>query len=243
MIYFISDIHLGFFPRERDKEREELLIRLLRKISSDCRTLVIAGDLFDYWFEYKSVIPKNYIHTLAELLRMKEAGIEIEYLMGNHDFGHLDFFEKELGIPIHREDIQREYYGKKFYISHGDGKVKNDKGYLFVKKVVRHPLSNKIFRFFHPDFGIGLASSSSHQSRGYTDRKNFGHHDGMFEFAEEKIREGNDYVIMGHRHRIIFEEIAGGYYINLGEWIKNPQVGIFDGEKFELIPVIEFLNQ
>jgi len=243
MIYFISDVHLGYYKREREIEREELLVALLNRISEDCDTLFIVGDLFDYWFEYKKVIPKSFLRTLATLYQMRNRGIKIEYIMGNHDFGHIDFFELELGIHIYKDDIERNLFGKRFYISHGDGKAHNDGPYLFLKKVLRSPFSMKLYQKLHPDFGIRLASGSSKKSRTYTDKKDYGMSDGMIEFAEKRISEGFDYVVMGHRHRQIFHRFNKGAYINLGDWFSNPAFGRFDGTEFSLVHVNEFLSQ
>lgn len=234
MIYFFSDVHLGLLPRDEDKKREEKLLNFLDSIKRDCKTLIIVGDLFDYWFEYKTVIPKYFYKTITKLDELKSAGIEIEYLMGNHDFGHKNFFEKELGIKVHKDDIIREYDGKKFYISHGDGKSHKDTGYKILKKILRAPISIYIFLKLHPDFGIGLASGSSQKSRVYTDKKNYGKTDGMRDFAFSKIDEGYDYVIMGHRHKAEVTKHNNGYYINLGEWIKKPHYGTYINGEFKL---------
>ena len=132
MIYFFSDVHLGLLSRAEDKIREELLLKFLDKIRNDCERLFIVGDLFDYWFEYKTVIPKYFFRTIHMLYEMRREGIEIEYVMGNHDFGHKDFFQSELDIYVHKDDIERELYGNKFYISHGDGKSHKDTGYKIL---------------------------------------------------------------------------------------------------------------
>ena len=242
MIYFISDIHLGLFERSKDRQTEELLMRFLEKIKNDAETLYIVGDLFDYWFEYKSVIPKYFYRTLTKLSELSEAGVKIEYLMGNHDFGHFQFFEEELGIKIEKDDIRREYNGKMFYISHGDGKANNDTGYRILKKILRSGWANFLFRLIHPDFGIKLAHSSSKTSRNYTDTKNYGKSEGLDEFAENKISEGFDFVIMGHRHRLIFKNIRNGVYINLGDWISNPHYAVFDGMEMQLLEVRNLLK-
>lgn len=239
MIYFISDVHLGFFKRQEDKKREDRLLNFLNDIKKDCSTLLIVGDLFDYWFEYKTVIPREFYRTLTALESMSKSGIKIEYLMGNHDFGHFDFFEKELGIKVFENDIVREYSGKKFYISHGDGKSYNDTGYKIIKKITRNNFAKRLYCRLHPDWGIGMASGSSRHSRSYTDVKNYGTKDGMSDFAEIKIKEGFDYVVMGHRHKAEIKEFGSGKYINLGEWIKKPSYGKFDGKEF----IIEFLNK
>jgi UDP-2,3-diacylglucosamine hydrolase len=234
MIYFFSDVHLGLFPREEDKKREQKLLDFFDRIKVDCTKLIIVGDLFDYWFEYKTVIPKYFFRTITKLFELRKQGIEIEYIMGNHDFGHKDFFEKELDIKIHKDDIEREFDGKKFYISHGDGKSNKDTGYKILKKILRAPLSLYLFLKLHPDFGIGIASGSSQKSRVYTDKKNYGKTDGMRDFAFKKIEEGFDFVIMGHRHKAEVTNHKNGTYINLGEWINKPHYGTFINGKFKL---------
>ncbi|OGU10873.1 MAG: hypothetical protein A2X61_07965 [Ignavibacteria bacterium GWB2_35_12] len=242
MIYFISDIHLGILERSADAPREELLVKFLKSIVNDCEVLYIVGDLFDYWFEYKTVVPKYFYRTLEALKWLRDNGVKIEYLMGNHDFGHKDFFETEMGIPIYKDDIEREHSGKRFYISHGDGKANNDAGYRALKKVMRNRFSLWLFLKLHPDCGIRLASSSSRKSRGYTSNKHYGKTEGMENFAESKINEGFDYVIMGHRHRLIQKQIGNGNYYNLGSWLEKPVFGCFDGNEFKIREVEEYLK-
>lgn len=236
MVYFISDIHLGLLPREEDKIREQKLIDFLDSIKDNCKTLFIVGDLFDYWFEYKTVVPKYFYRIITKLYELRQMGIEIEYLMGNHDFGHKDFFKSELNIQVYHDDIIREIEGKKYYISHGDGKSHKDTGYKILKKILRAKVSLFLFLKLHPDFGIGLASGSSQKSRIYTDKKNYGITDGMREFALKKIDEGFDYVIMGHRHKAEVTLHNSGYYVNLGEWIIKPHYGVIENGEFKLVP-------
>lgn len=234
MIYFISDLHLGVTERKEDRKREDLFLSLMDRIMPDCEKVYLVGDIFDYWFDYKTVIPKNFYRTLAKLREFTDAGIEIEYLMGNHDFGHRSFFEEELGIAVISTDIERVHGGKKFYISHGDGKADNDTGYLILRSILRNKVANFIYRIIHPDIGIGLASGSSKKSRSYTDTKDYGENEGMINFAKKKIDEGFDYVIMGHRHKRLELKHGSGTYYNLGEWIQEPSYGTFDGKEFRL---------
>lgn len=235
MIYFVSDLHLGVLPRSEDKLREDKFLDFLDMIKADCKKLYLVGDIFDYWFDYKTVIPKEFYRTLAKLKELSDIGIEIEYLMGNHDFGHRSFFRRELGIEVIESDIEREHNGKKFYISHGDGKADNDTGYLILRSILRNKVANLLYRIIHPDVGIAVASGSSKKSRAHTSSKEYGENEGMVNFAKKKLEEGFDYVIMGHRHKKLVLNHSGGVYINLGEWIIEPSYGKFDGEKFELI--------
>jgi len=234
MIYFISDIHLGFFDRHRDKLLEDKLIDFLDKIQENS-TLVIIGDLFDYWFDYRKVIPYNFYRTLYKLNELKNKNIVVVYLIGNHDFGHYKFFKEELGIEPIENDLEIEFLGKKFYLSHGDGKSYNDDGYKIIKRILRNKLAQKLYRLLHPDIGIWLASGSSRKSRHYTETKNYGPRDGLKDFAFAKIDEGFDYVVMGHRHKLEFVEYKQGFYINLGTWLTKPIYGYFDGKKFEIV--------
>jgi len=241
LYYFISDVHLGLLDRHLDRKREDLLLRVLDKIKEDAKVIYLVGDIFDYWFEYKEVIPSFFYRTLNKIYELTQAGIEIKYLMGNHDFGHRSFFFDEFGIEIIKEDIEINLFDKRIFISHGDGKSKKDLGYKILKAILRHPISNKLFNILHPDFGIGLAKSSSKKSRHHTDSKDYGETDGMRQFAFDKIDEGYDYVVMGHRHKAEKTKHNNGYYINLGEWLNNPTFASFDGDDFKIIYVNEFL--
>jgi len=243
MNYFISDVHLGLYSRTEDTVREQMLLNFLDKISDNAKNLFIVGDLFDYWFEYKFVIPKYYYRILSKLKELRLKDIKIEYLMGNHDFGHQNFFQEELDIPIYKDDIVREIEGKKFYISHGDGKNYNDKGYKILKKILRNPTCQWLFNQLHPDFGIWLASHSSKKSRNYTSKKNWNENDGMEDFAKSIINEGFDYVITGHRHKATFKKIGNGYFVDLGDWLNdNPTFGIFENNEFNLTNYYDFMK-
>jgi UDP-2,3-diacylglucosamine hydrolase len=239
--YFISDCHLGFGnDRVADRVREELLLTVLEKIKSEARSgeakyLFIVGDLFDSWFEYRQVIPKRHIRTLAMLADIRKL-IPVEYLMGNHDFGHRNYFRDELNIPIYGGDIERELLGKKFYIAHGDGKALNDTGYLILQKILRNKFLLWCFSWIHPDIGIWIAERMSGGSRAYTDTRDaLQKQDGLRIFAEKKItREHFDYVVMGHRHKPQEDQIGNGWYINLGDWLKSYTYGRFDEKGFHI---------
>jgi UDP-2,3-diacylglucosamine hydrolase len=238
--YFISDCHLGFgTDRAADKAREDRLLAVLEKIKAEAKTgetkyLFIVGDLFDSWFEYRQVIPKRHVRTLAMLAEIREL-IPVEYLMGNHDFGHRNYFRDVLNIPIFPGDIERVLLGKKFYIAHGDGKALNDSGYLILRKILRNPFLLWLFSWIHPDIGIWIAERMSGGSRAYTDNRDaLQKQDGLSIFAEKKISEGFDYVIMGHRHKPQEEQFGTGWYINLGDWLKSYTYGRFDDEGFHI---------
>jgi UDP-2,3-diacylglucosamine hydrolase len=233
---FISDIHLGLQKPETEKEKENKLVKLLDEVGSKADRLFILGDLFDYWFEYRRVIQKGFLKTLAGLQTLAEKGVEIHYIIGNHDFLHDNFFEDEIGCKkVYQDPFDITIEGKKFYLGHGDGLVKNDYGYLILKKILRNRFLQWFYSIIHPDFGIWLASSTSRQSREYTKAKDYGEVDGMFEEAKKKIDEGYDYVIFGHLHQRKFETHKQGTYINLGSWLDKPCYGIFKDNEFKII--------
>lgn len=239
MIYFISDIHLGLGTKEQHHQRESAFIDFLRSIEHDCDALFIIGDLFDFWFEYSTVIPKHFYRTLAELKQWTDKGKSVTYLMGNHDFGHVSFFKDEFGITVHEDDIDFKIGNTAFYLSHGDGKAYNDSGYLILKRILRNRFSKLLFRLIHPDIGIGIAAWASKGSRMHTDAKEYGEQsigDGLRDFAEKKIKEsGYDYVIMGHKHKAEVITFETGTYMNLGHWLSFPATyAVFDGQSLEL---------
>ncbi len=228
MHYFFSDVHLGLGAREANREREQAVLRFLRMVGAEgAERLFIVGDLFDYWFDYRTVVPRAFIRTLGAIAELVDAGIRVEYVIGNHDFGHRDFFRNELGVIVHEDDVALELAGRRCYISHGDGKALNDTGYLILKKVLRARSANAFFRFLHPDVGIGVASYASRSSRDYTSKKNYGgdrpgEKDGLYAFARKKIEdEGYGLVVMGHTHRVERADFPEGTYINLGSWLRD----------------------
>lgn len=232
--FFISDIHLGLDSQEIETQKENKLISFLKFAEENCDELFITGDLFDYWFEYKRVIQKGFYRTYAALKEFTECGKKIHYFIGNHDFLHRDFFEREIGAILYHQPISAELNGKKFFIGHGDGLIKSDIGYRILKQILRNKFLQKIYSMIHPDLGIKIASLSSKTSRNYTSQKFQSSLDGLFDIAKEKINEGYDYVILGHSHIRTFEKFNNGYYINLGSWLQKPCYGKFTN-KFEII--------
>jgi len=232
--FFISDTHFGFYEYEREKPLIEKFENLCKLVCKEKGTLYILGDLFDYWFEYKSVVQKYSYRILTCLEKISESGVSITYLIGNHDFAHRDLFEKQLKIQLCENPITQIINGKKFLLAHGDGLIGNDTGYKILKSIVRNKRLQSLYAKLHPNIGIGLARYFSRKSRHYTSEKDYGESDYLYQFAKQKIEEGYDYVVMGHSHKFKFEQIENGYYINLGSWLIKPAYGIFDGEIFEI---------
>jgi UDP-2,3-diacylglucosamine hydrolase len=233
--FFISDIHLGLQSPEVEKQKENRLVDFLKFAEDNCDELIILGDLFDYWFEYRRVIQKGFFKTLAALENLSQKGIAIHYIIGNHDFLHRDFFEKEIGATLYFDPVEMILNNKKFYLGHGDGLIKNDTGYKILKKLLRNKVLQFLFSLIHPDLGIKLASSTSKKSRDYTATKDYGESDSLFEVAKEKLDDNYDYVMFGHSHRKRFEKYSNGFYVNLGTWLREPCYGKFHNDNFEII--------
>ena len=233
--FFISDIHLGLQKKNIEEQKERLLVKFLYFAKDNCNELFIVGDLFDYWFEYKKVYQKGFFRTLTALQDLTESGIKVHYFIGNHDFMHSNFFKDEIGVELYEDSLTTSLDNKKFFIAHGDGLVKNDYGYLILKKILRNKTLQKFYSWLHPDIGISLASRTSKTSREYTGKKDYGEEDGLYDTAKEKIDQGCDYVLFGHLHQRMFKEYKQGYYINLGSWLDNPCYGVFQNNSFEIV--------
>lgn len=231
-VTFLSDVHLGYGDRAADREREDRLLGVLRQAMQTSSHVVIVGDLFDYWFDYRSVVPSRFVRTLSALHDLRDAGVEVLYLMGNHDFGHFRYFEQELRIPVILGDVSATIGSKRLYIAHGDGKAHNDTGYLVLRSLLRNRFAQWAYRKLHPDLGIGLASRTSHGSRDLTEKRDYGVRDGLRDFAEARLADGYDIVIMGHRHVAEVTPIGTGLYVNLGHWLggKAPY-GLYSEER------------
>ena len=228
--YFFSDVHLGLDSPETEKQKENRLLGFLRNILPTSDQLFILGDLFDFWFEYATVIPKGFHRTLAALQEFTDRGIRVHYLAGNHDFWMGDFFQKELGMQLHFNPFEITITGKRIYFHHGDGLARNDTGYKLIKPVLRNRLNIRLYRWLHPDIGVKLARGSSRTSREYTSKKHYGEEEGMIDCARNRIAQGVDIVMMGHRHKPCLLPIDRGMYVNLGDWITyNTYAELNDG--------------
>lgn len=231
--YFFSDAHLGLGTKEEDRKKERLLVEFLDCVGKDGEQLFIVGDLFDYWFEYETVVPKGYFRLFSKLADLADAGIQITYLAGNHDAWLRNYFRDEFGMQIFLNPIERTIYGKRFLIHHGDGLLKKDTGYRILKRILRNKVNIFLYSLLHPDWTGRIARWSSTKSRKHTSNQKYEGND-MVEFAEKKIQEGFDYVIMGHNHSPLVRNIASGVYVNLGDWISSYTYAVFDGTTLEL---------
>ena len=242
-IYFLSDFHLGAPNFLASLEREKKVCAFLDRCKADADTIFLVGDLFDFWYEYKRVVPKGYTRLLGKLSELADAGIKLIFFVGNHDMWVKDYFKQEISMDIEFEPKRYTINGKKFLIGHGDGLGPGDYGYKSLKKVFRNPISQFLFGLFPPKLGIGMADYFSKKSRaqtGATEEHFLGEEkEWLIIYCKEKLQtEPFDYFIFGHRHLPIDYAIQAGNnkskYINLGDWIRFFTYATFDGQHVEL---------
>ncbi len=240
--YFASDFHLGVAAKLSSKERELQIVRWLTSIQEDAEAIYLVGDVFDFWFEYKTVVPKGFVRLLGKLAELRDAGIPIYFFTGNHDMWMFRYFEDEFGIPIYREPIIRTIGGKTFFIGHGDGLGPDDYKYKLLKKVFSNRLCQFLFAQVHPNIGIGLASFLSVKNRELEPvEETFLGEDNewLLQYANRKVERLDqhiDYFLFGHRHLPIDFLLKNqkSRYINIGEWLHGCSYGVFDGEEMRI---------
>jgi UDP-2,3-diacylglucosamine hydrolase len=239
-IYFSSDNHLGAPSAEESLPREKKFVKWLDTVKVDAAAIFLLGDLFDFWFEYKTVVPKGHVRVLGKLAEISDSGIPIYFFVGNHDLWMHDYFEKELSIPTFHEPKEFTFNNTRFFIGHGDGKGPGDTGYKRMKKIFTNPFFNWCFRWLHPDLGVRLAQHLSLKNKlisGVEDQTFLGEEkEWLAQYAKRKLENNHyDYFIFGHRHLPLKIQVSdASTYINLGDWITHFTYGVFDGETFKL---------
>jgi len=238
-IYFLSDFHLGAPDASASLVREKIIVNFLEEIRHDASAIFIVGDMFDFWYEYRNVVPRGYVRILGKLAELTDAGIAIHFFVGNHDMWMKNYLQKELNIPVYFEPKAFEFYNKKFLVGHGDGLGPGDKGYKMLKKFFRNPLCQRMFGILPPGAGMWLANYFSRKSREST-----GSHEEVFlgekeewliTYSRDVLQQTHyDYLIFGHRHLPIDYKINNSRYINLGDWIRYFTYAVFDGNELTL---------
>lgn len=239
-IYFLSDFHLGAPDAAASLQREKKVVQFLDSIKSSAAEIFIVGDIFDFWFEYKQVVPKGYVRLFGKLAEISDAGIPIHFFVGNHDMWVKNYFQQELNMKVYMQPERFEFNGKKFYVGHGDGLGPGDHGYKFLKKIFRNPLCQWAFGMLPPAVGLGLANYFSRKSREAV--KDLDEHflgeenEWLIVYSKEMLqKEAYDYFIFGHRHLALdFKLNDKSRYINLGEWVKTFSYAEFDGNDVAL---------
>lgn len=242
-IYFITDLHLGVPTLEDSHERELKLVRFLDSIKDKTETLFLMGDLFDFWFEYKTVVPRGYTRLLGRLAQFVDDGIPVHLFAGNHDLWTFDYLQKEIGIQVHREPMIMTLKDKKLFLVHGDSRGPGDRGYKFLKRVFEGKLNQFLFRWIHPDAGIGLALRWSHNHRVKKLKKEAeGNYYSVIEetrlykYAQQCIKENPeiDYFVFGHQHKPMQYKVDNAVVTVVGNWIRDFTYAVFDGKEIQL---------
>jgi len=234
--FFISDVHLRLIITPEEREKRETLIRFIKHVTDSKGTLIIVGDFFDFWFEYKYVMPKAYFDVLTALYQAKQSGIEIHYVLGNHDFWAADFDHNEIFTNIYKKELIIKINGEKFHVIHGDGLLSKDRSYRILRSIIRNRFFIFLFRLIHPDIGYQIARWVSRRGRHNTYSKE--HNDAVVnelsDIAGSFLENDADYVIMGHYHQVKHRNLEKGNLILLGDWIKHRSFGYFDGNDFSM---------
>lgn len=243
-IYFVTDFHLGVPTLEDSLMRERRLIAFLDSIKGTCEELFLMGDLFDFWFEYKTVIPRGHVRLLGKLAEFIDSGIAVHLFAGNHDLWTFSYLQEEIGIQVHREPEVMILKGKKFFLVHGDGRGPGDGGYKFLKKVFECRFNQWLFRIIHPDFGIKLALKWSHNHRiKKLDREAKGNYYSdientrLYKYAQLESEKDPtiDFFVFGHQHKAM-QYKTGSHAVTtvVGNWLRDFTYAEFDGEEMRL---------
>jgi UDP-2,3-diacylglucosamine hydrolase len=242
-IFFASDFHLGVPTYEASLKREKLMVQWLSEIQHEAEAIYLMGDIFDFWFEYKTVIPKGFVRLLGKLAEITDSGTPVHLFKGNHDIWALNYLQHETGIQLHSDREITQLGNKWFFLAHGDGLGPGDTGYKFMKKIFQNRFNQWLFRWLHPDLGARMALYFSRKSRYANEVKE--EKNGKMPIEEEMLyiyskRKSAqlpeiDYFVFGHRHLPTNIQInEKSHLIILGDWITHFTYAVFDGTKLEL---------
>jgi len=225
--YVTSDVHLGAVS----PSTEQAFHAWLRWAASRASTIVINGDLFDFWFEYRSVIPRGYTRTLGLLAEVVDSGVPVHLLGGNHDWWGGSYLEDEVGVHFHRTPVRLELAGHRCLVAHGDGMGRGDLGYRILRAFLRGRVTRTLFRWIHPDVGAGLARrvSRTEVRRASLPREESPRERELLRWARERLMEDKelDVVLVGHTHSPARVEIAPGrFYLNSGDWLHHASFAV-----------------
>ena len=238
-LFFASDFHLGVPDHQTSLNREKKIIRWLDSIKPEAHTVFLLGDIFDFWFEYKRVVPKGFVRLQGKLAELTDEGIQVAAFRGNHDMWMFDYFRKEINMEVFSGTLNFTVNGKKFHIGHGDGLGPGDRTYKALKLVFSNKVCQWLFGLLPPFIGIGIAQSWSQSSRANNNNKDTAdnlENERLLRYCKEKEKEEHfDYYVFGHRHKVMDVPVGPeSAYINLGDWINSSSFGEFDGRSFVL---------
>ena len=239
-IYFASDLHLGMHPNEESLQREKIFVQWLEEIREDASELWLLGDVFDYWFEYRKVIPRGFTRFLGKLATLSDEGVKIHLIPGNHDIWIFNYLTREIGLEVHRKSVTRTWNNHLFLLGHGDGLYRGDRMYRFLQAIFKNRILQWLYARIHPNGSMAFAhwwSKKSRMKHGAFEPFLGKDQEHQVQFAHQKLKENPaiEYFVFGHRH-IPFDIRIGiqSRVICLGDWIENFTYGVFDGEVFQL---------
>ena len=235
-IYFASDFHLGSFDISDSHKREKMVISWLSSIEKDAKAIYLLGDIFDFWFEYKKVIPKGFVRLLGKLADLIDKGIDIHYVVGNHDMWMNDYLEQEIGLKLHFQEFIINEDNKLIFLGHGDGLGKGDYTYKLLKVIFSSNICKWMFSRLHPNFGISLGQAWSNKSKNRQEKLVNEDKEILAGYCKEQQKNNPvDYYVFGHRHIPIDVKIDERCrYINLGDWIHHNTYAVYSDQKLEL---------
>lgn len=250
-IYFLSDAHLGSRAIRHNRTQERRLVSFLESIKNKAEAVYLMGDIFDFWYEYKQVVPKGYTRLLGKISELTDNGVEVHFFVGNHDLWMHDYLEKECGVVLHRREAVVELHGKLFFLAHGDGLGTDDRPFRLLRGIFRNSLCRFLFSALHPrwgmDFGLTWAKHSRLKHERVPDPPYMGEDkEPLVLFAKDYLRTHPEvnFFLFGHRHIELDLMLTRDARVAiLGDWITQYTYGVFDGENFFLENYIEGESQ
>jgi len=238
-IYFVSDLHLGLYPASRSREREKLFVQWLTENSDSIGELYLLGDIFDFWWEYKKVVPRGFTRFLGAMSGLTDRGIAVHFFTGNHDLWVTDYLQNECGITVHRRPFKTIIGGKKFFIAHGDGVGKGDYGYKLLRMLFHSRPLQWLYSRIHPNLAVAIGhfwAKHSRYSKGFAGEFKGESREHQICFAREILKnEHFDYFVFGHRHIPLCLPLNDtSVFVNTGDWLTNFSYGCFDGTMLEV---------
>jgi UDP-2,3-diacylglucosamine hydrolase len=234
-IYFASDFHLGLAAGSPPLEREKKVVRWLKSISGDASEIYLIGDIFDFWWEYRLVVPRGFTRFLGTISELTDSGIAVHFFTGNHDMWIGDYLSSECGMIVHTSPITKDFNGKKFHLAHGEGLGTKSTGYKILLSIFRNRPLQVMYSALHPSIGVGIGhkwSLSSRLGKGITKEFLGEEKEDLIRYAKSVLEKDNiDYFIFGHRHLAMNYKLqTGAEIVFLGDWIKNGSYAEWDGK-------------
>lgn len=237
-VYILSDAHLGSLAIEHRRTQERRIVRFLDDIKYKAAAVYLLGDMFDFWYEYKYVVPKGFTRFLGKLSELTDMGVEVHYFTGNHDIWMYGYLEEECGVTLHRQPLTTEIYGKVFYMAHGDGLGGGDRRFHLIRGIFHNRLCQRLFSMIHPrwgmQFGLTWAKHSRMKRADGKEPPYMGEdREKLVLYTKEYIKTHKDidYFIYGHRHIELDLMLSRKCRMMIiGDWIWQFTYVVFDGE-------------